>query len=208
MPLTSFPSAPYLHSLYQSYVGYPEWADEAFNTVRLHQYANPRPQPPEIQQITIQRPTTEPHTTSEPTNPSSSSIPRPSIGPPLDIHVITPLTTEEEPTTGSVPRPSIGPPVSVRVMTPLTEEEEPTTDSIPRPTVGRPVHVHVDTPEKPTPGGKTGSPERPTTPHTATAQVVVTEEQYYNYGNENSEVGVEVNVVAEESTDSTGKECS
>ena len=124
--------------------------------------------------------------------------------PPLDIHVMTPLTTEEEPTTDSVPRPSIGSPVNVRVMTPLTEEEEPTTDSIPRPTIGRPVSVRVDTPAKPTHEGKTGSPERPTTP-TTTAQVVVTEEQYYNYGDEDSEVDVEVNVVAEQST---GKACT
>ena len=78
-------------------------------------------------------------------------------------------------------------------MTPLTEEEEPTTDSIPRPTIGRPVNIHVDTPEKPTHGGKTGSLERPTTPDTP---------------DEDSEVDVEVNLVAEESTESTGKECS
>lgn len=101
-------------------------------------------------------------------------------------------------------------------MTPLITEEEPTTDSIPRPTIGRPVKIHVDTPEKPTPGGKKGSPEHPTTsdtPPTATAQVVVTEEQYYNYEDEDSDIDVNVNigpngakVVVEESTDSTGKE--
>ena len=56
---------------------------------------------------------------------------------------------------------------------------------------------------------------------TVTAQVVVTEERYYNYEDEDSDVDVEVNVnvgpngatvggkvVVEESTDSTGKEYS
>ena len=73
----------------------------------------------------------------------------------------------EEPTTESesIPRPSIGRPLDIHVMTPVPPEE-PTTESesIPRPSIGRPLDIHVITQDSPTTGGVTDDPSDRQTP--------------------------------------------
>ena len=98
----------------------------------------------------------------------------------------------EDPTP-PVPRPTIGRPLEIHVMTPVPPEEPSTaSEPIPRPSIGRPLEIHVITPESPTTGGKTEPPSDRHTPSSDRPLVVTQEEPTTT--DSSDEVDVELNI--------------